>query len=150
MKMLVDNFLNPSLGNIVVFVRTANAKSRVTLLVALLDQDFTNAHTVNGNFRNHQNTDAQHQILPMEVAVDHLLYDQFIQGRILGCFGRWVGISQKSVWKVGHAVLKMIDLGDEIVPALSGIVESDEKYIRGKSRPEKGITHKRGKGTAKQ
>jgi hypothetical protein len=47
--MLVGNFLNPSFGNKVVFVRTANAKSRVTLLVALLDQDFTNAQNVNGN-----------------------------------------------------------------------------------------------------
>ena len=49
MKMLADNFLNLSSGNMAVFVRTANAKSRITLLDAVLDQGFTNAHSVNGN-----------------------------------------------------------------------------------------------------
>lgn len=63
---------------------------------------------------------------------------------------RWVGISQKSAWKVGHAIREMMDPGDEIVPALSGIVELDEKYVGGKPRYQKGVKHKRGKGTAKQ
>lgn len=63
---------------------------------------------------------------------------------------KWVGISQKSAWKVGHAIREMMDPGDEAVPALSGIVELDEKYVGGKPRYEKGVKHKRGKGTAKQ
>ena len=64
--------------------------------------------------------------------------------------GKWVGISQKSAWKLGHAVRKMMDPGSELVPALQGIVELDEKYIGGKPRYEQGIIHKRGRGTEKQ
>jgi len=64
--------------------------------------------------------------------------------------GKLVGISQKSSWKLGHAIRLMMDPGSEFVPALSGIVELDEKYIGGKPRYKKGVVHKRGKGTAKQ
>lgn len=64
--------------------------------------------------------------------------------------GKLVGISQKSAWKLGHAIRRMMDPGSELVPALSGIVELDEKYIGGKPRYQKGVSHKRGKGTAKQ
>ena len=63
---------------------------------------------------------------------------------------KWVGISQKSAWKLGHAVRQMMAPGDETVPALSGIVELDEKYVGGKPRYEEGVKHKRGKGTEKQ
>jgi transposase-like protein len=63
---------------------------------------------------------------------------------------KWVGISQKSAWKLGHAVRKMMDPGPELVPALSGIVELDEKYVGGKPRYENGVKHKRGRGTKKQ
>ena len=51
MKMLADNFLNLSSGNMVVFVRTAIAKNRITLLVAVLGQDFTNAPNANANLQ---------------------------------------------------------------------------------------------------
>jgi hypothetical protein len=64
--------------------------------------------------------------------------------------GKLVGISQKSAWKLGHAIRNMMDPGFEIVPALCGIVELDEKYIGGKPRYQKGVAHKRGRGTAKQ
>ena len=64
--------------------------------------------------------------------------------------GKWIGISQKSAWKLGHAVRKMMDPGSELVPALQGIVELDEKYIGGKPRYEQGVRHKRGRGTQKQ
>ena len=64
--------------------------------------------------------------------------------------GKLVGISQKSSWKLGHAIRLMMDPGSEFVPALSGIVELDEKYIGGKPRYQKGVVHKRGKETAKQ
>ena len=40
--------------------------------------------------------------------------------------------------------------GSELVPALSGIVELDEKYIGGKPRYQEAVKHKRGKGTKKQ
>lgn len=64
--------------------------------------------------------------------------------------GKLIGISQKSAWKLGHAIRKMMDPGSELVPALCGIVELDEKYIGGKPRYQKGVVHKRGKGTTKQ
>ena len=44
----------------------------------------------------------------------------------------------------------MMEPGTQFVPALSGIVELLEKVIGGKPRYQKGIVHKRGKGTAKQ
>ena len=64
--------------------------------------------------------------------------------------GKLIGVSQKSAWKLGHAIRQMMDPGSELVPALSGIVELDEKYIGGKPRYQKGVVHKRGKGTTKQ
>jgi len=64
--------------------------------------------------------------------------------------GKWVGISQKSALKLGHAVRRMMDPGSELVPALQGIVELDEKYIGGKPRYEHGVKHKRGRGIKKQ
>ena len=63
---------------------------------------------------------------------------------------KWVGISQKSAWKLGHAVREMMDPGSEIVPMLSSVVELDEKYVGGKPRYQHGVKHKRGKGTDKQ
>ena len=66
------------------------------------------------------------------------------------CLGKWIGISQKSAWKIGHAIRKMMDPSDELLPALNGIVELDEKYVGGKPRYQKGAVHPRGKGTKKQ
>lgn len=67
-----------------------------------------------------------------------------------GFLAKWIGISQKSAWKMGHAIRQMMAPGDESQPVLNGIVELDEKYFGGKPRYEKGVQHKRGKGTAKQ
>jgi len=64
--------------------------------------------------------------------------------------GKLIGIYQKSAWKLGRAIRQMMDPGSELVPAFRGIVELDEKYIGGKPRHQKGVVHKRGKGTAKQ
>lgn len=63
---------------------------------------------------------------------------------------KWIGVSQKSAWKLGHAIRKMMDPGSELVPALRGTVELDEKYVGGKPRYEQGVKHKRGRGTKKQ
>ena len=49
MKMLADNILKLSSGNMAVFARTANAKDRITLQVAVLGQGFTNVRNANGN-----------------------------------------------------------------------------------------------------
>ncbi len=51
MKMLADNFLNLSFGNMVAFVHTANAPNRIRLQVAVLVQVFTNVRSVNDNLR---------------------------------------------------------------------------------------------------
>ena len=59
---------------------------------------------------------------------------------------KWIGISQKSAWKMGHAIRQMMAPGDETQPVLNGIVELDEKYFGGKPRYEKGVQQKRGKG----
>lgn len=64
--------------------------------------------------------------------------------------GKLVGISQKSAWKLGHAIRKMMEPDSEFHPRLKGIVELDEKYVGGKPRYQKGAVHKRGKGTDKQ
>ena len=34
--------------------------------------------------------------------------------------GKLIGISQKSAWKMGHAIRKMMDPGDELLPVFSG------------------------------
>ena len=64
--------------------------------------------------------------------------------------GQWLGVAQKTAWKMGHAIRELMDPGPEDEPPPAGIVELDEKYVGGKPRYEKGIKHKRGKGTEKQ
>jgi transposase-like protein len=64
--------------------------------------------------------------------------------------GKLIDISQKSAWKLGDAIRKMMDSGFKIVPALCGIIELNEKYIGGKPSYQKGVVHRRGRGTAKQ
>lgn len=62
---------------------------------------------------------------------------------------RLIGVSQKSAWKVGHAVRELMDLRHDVGPALGGIVELDEKYVGRAPRFKEGVKHKRGKGTDK-
>jgi hypothetical protein len=51
MKMLADNFLNPSSGDMVAFVRTVNAKNPILSVVTVHDQGFTNVRNANANLR---------------------------------------------------------------------------------------------------
>jgi hypothetical protein len=62
---------------------------------------------------------------------------------------KWIGTSQKTAWKVGHAVRALMASQADAMPSLAGIVELDEKYLGCKPRNQKGVKHKRGKGTAK-
>lgn len=62
---------------------------------------------------------------------------------------KWIGTSQKTAWKVGHAVRALMAVQADNMPSLAGIVELDEKYLGGKPRHQKGVKHKRGKGTSK-
>ena len=64
--------------------------------------------------------------------------------------GKWLGVAQRTAWKMDHAIRRLMEPGSEGQPPLSGIVELDEKYFGGKPRYEYGVKHKRGKGTEKQ
>jgi transposase-like protein len=61
----------------------------------------------------------------------------------------WVGVSQKTSWKMLHALRALMDVHQNILPMLHGVVELDEKYLGGKPRFQQGVKHKRGHGTAK-
>ncbi len=61
----------------------------------------------------------------------------------------WVGISQKTAWKMMHALRALMAVHQNLLPMLEGIVELDEKYLGGKPRFQYGVKHKRGHGTAK-
>jgi transposase-like protein len=63
---------------------------------------------------------------------------------------KWIGVTQKTAWKLGHAVREMMDPGSGGEPMLSGTVELDEKYFGGKPRHKVGVRYKSGKGTKKQ
>lgn len=62
---------------------------------------------------------------------------------------RWLGVNQKTAWKVGHAVRAMMTEHAGAIGMLTGIVELDEKYLGGKPRFQQGVTHPRGRGTKK-
>lgn len=63
--------------------------------------------------------------------------------------GKWLGVNQKTAWKMGHAIRAMMAAHAETLGRLSGVVELDEKYLGGKPRFKKGVKHARGKATKK-
>ena len=62
---------------------------------------------------------------------------------------KWLGVNQKTAWKIGHAIRAMMTAHANTVGLLDGIVELDEKYLGGKPRFKQGVIHPRGKGTKK-
>jgi len=64
--------------------------------------------------------------------------------------GRLIGVKQSSAWKMGHAIRLMMTSWSGELPALSGVIEMDDKFIGGKPRHHYGVRHKKGKATAKQ
>lgn len=62
---------------------------------------------------------------------------------------QWLGISQKSAWKMLHALRTIMTIHQSALPKLQSIVELDEKYLGGKPRYQPGVKHKRGRGTQK-
>ena len=64
--------------------------------------------------------------------------------------GRLVGTTQKTAWKLGHAIRAMMAAVPTELPLLMGDVELDEKYLGGRPRFQEGVKHKGGNGTAKQ
>ena len=63
---------------------------------------------------------------------------------------RWLGVTQPTAWKMGHAIRKMMDPSQSDTGLLTGVVELDEMYVGGTPRLQDGQKHKRGKGTSKQ
>lgn len=61
----------------------------------------------------------------------------------------WIGVSQKTAWKMLHALRALMAAHQNLLPMLEGIVEVDEKYLGGKPRFQHGVKHKRGHGTTK-
>jgi len=59
---------------------------------------------------------------------------------------RWIGVSQPTAWKIGHAIREMMAPDGQ----LNGVVELDEKYVGGIPRRENDVCYKRGHGTNKQ
>ena len=64
--------------------------------------------------------------------------------------GRLIGVKQSTAWKMGHAIRLMMTRWAVELPALSGVIEMDEKFIGGKPRHHYGVRHKGGKATVKQ
>ncbi len=62
---------------------------------------------------------------------------------------KWLGVNQKTAWKIGHAIRAMMAAHAASLGLLDGIVELDEKYLGGKPRFQRGVKHPRGKGTKK-
>jgi len=60
-----------------------------------------------------------------------------------------IGTSQKTAWKVGHAVRELMASRVVAMPNLAGIAGLDEKYPGGMPRHQQGVKHKRGKAAAK-
>ena len=61
----------------------------------------------------------------------------------------WLGVSQKTAWRMLHALRLLMASHQAVLPKLRGIVELDEKYLGGAPRFKQGVKHKRGHGTAK-
>ena len=61
----------------------------------------------------------------------------------------WLGVSQKTAWRMQHILRLLMATHQAVLPKLLGIVELDEKYVGGKPRFKHGVKHKRGHGTAK-
>lgn len=64
--------------------------------------------------------------------------------------GQLIGTSQKTAWKVGHAIREMMALYHLHTTKLSGHVEVDEKGVGGVPRFQLGVVNKRGRGSKKQ
>ncbi len=62
---------------------------------------------------------------------------------------KWIGVSQKSAWKMIHAIRAAMEMHQIQSLPLSGIVELDEKYIGGKPRHGSPRKAKRGRATGK-
>lgn len=63
---------------------------------------------------------------------------------------RNLGVTQKTAWKIGHAIRELMAGEGSSGALLSGIVEVDEAFVGGAPKYQKGRKNKRGRGTKKQ
>ena len=62
---------------------------------------------------------------------------------------KWLGVRQKTAWKVGHAIRAMMKAHGDAIGPLDGIVELDEKYLGGKPQLNKASSMREAKEPAK-
>ena len=63
---------------------------------------------------------------------------------------RHLGVTQKTAWRIGHALRQMMDTEGGTGGRLTGVVEVDEAFVGGAPRYQKGVKNKRGRGCKKQ
>jgi hypothetical protein len=56
---------------------------------------------------------------------------------------RWLGVTQPTAWKTGHATRKMMDPSQSDVSLLTGVAELDEMYVGENPRQQEGQKNKR-------
>jgi ISXO2-like transposase domain len=152
MRTRVDNFLSTLFGDTGGFVQVVIAQPSILSQEKAHGLGRMDTMLASGNSRNRAHTDAQHQTAVMEVVALHVFDGQFKQGYSVSSMflAKWVGVAQKTAWKIGHAIFELMDPGAESQPPLHGIVKLDEKYFGGKPRYEKSVKYKRGKGNEKK
>jgi transposase-like protein len=60
---------------------------------------------------------------------------------------KWIGTTQKTAWRMGHILRTLMSVQIAAQDQLAGSVEVDETYVGGPPRSQRGVTHKRGRGS---
>jgi transposase-like protein len=60
---------------------------------------------------------------------------------------KWIGTTQKTAWRMGHILRTLMSVQIAAQDQLAGSVEVDETYVGGPPRAQRGVTHKRGRGS---
>ncbi|WP_338050138.1 IS1595 family transposase [Rhodovibrio sodomensis] len=63
--------------------------------------------------------------------------------------GRWVGVPQKTAWRMMQVVRELFTVAEWCAERLTGFVQVDTKYVGGAPRKKKNVKHRRGRGTPK-
>lgn len=63
--------------------------------------------------------------------------------------GRWVGVPQKTAWRMMQVLRELFAVAEWCGERLKGLVQVDTKYVGGAPRRNKRVKHKRGRGTPK-
>ena len=63
--------------------------------------------------------------------------------------GRWIGVPQKTAWRMMHGIRELLAVAEWCADRLRGHVQVDTKFLGGAPRKRRGVKHKRGRGTSK-